>query len=190
MVWDFNKKNPTQEQYEALDLLLGILKEEFTWATVKPHRSRWSNCPWKYFDQTKIWIQAKTNKIWEYVLSRYYSPEPNQKAYFKGSYLADVKMNCWLNKDWTAWDCSHTANWYELKRWDEGFVWACPQRLKGKKIQIDMGFWKQDFYCADVWSAIIWNRLDIRAWYGQEWYDNIKQGKVRNTGVAKIYINQ
>jgi 3D (Asp-Asp-Asp) domain-containing protein len=40
-------------------------------------------------------------------------------------------------------------------------VGACPQWLKGKRIQIDMGFGKQDFYCADVGSAIIGNRLDI-----------------------------
>lgn len=190
LIGNFNNTKPTKEQYEALTLLLEILKSQFTWAVVKPHRAWWSSCPWKYFDQTQIWIQAKTNKIWEYVLSRYYSPEPNQTAYFKWSYIEDVKMNCWLNKDWTPSDCSHTANWYKLKKGDEWLIWACPQWLKWKHIQIDMWFGKQDFYCADVWSAIIWNRLDIWAWYGQEWYDNIKQGKVKNTGTAKIYLSK
>jgi len=190
LIWNFNENKPTQEQYEALGLLLDVLKELFTGAVVKPHRAWGSNCPWKYFDQTQIWIQAKTNKIGEYILSRYYSPEPNQTEYFKGSYLADVKMNCWLNKDWTAWDCSHTANWYKLKEWEEWLVGACPQWLKWKHIQIDMGFGKQDFYCADVGSAIIGNRLDIWCWFWETWYNWIKNWTCKNTGTAKIYLSK
>jgi 3D (Asp-Asp-Asp) domain-containing protein len=53
-----------------------------------------------------------------------------------------------------------------------------------------MGFGKQDFYCADVGSAIIGNRLDIWSWYWHTWYDNIKQGIVKNTGKAKIYLSK
>lgn len=205
LIGNFNKTKPTKEQYEALDLLLDVLKTQFTWAVVKPHRGRWASCPWKLFDQTQIWIQEKTNKIWEYVLSRYYSPEPNQTEYFnwakydwgfdsnwkeyckkiadKGwnDYGSNKCMNCWV------WSCKTTAT-TTLTNDMIWKIWACPQWLKWKHIQIDMWFGKQDFYCADVGSAIIGNRLDIWAGYGEEWYWNIKNWVVKNTGSAKIYI--
>lgn len=190
LVWDFNKEKPTQAQYDALNILLWVLTDTFTGAEIKPHRSRWSSCPGKYFDKNKITepINYETT-LWKYVLSRYYSPQEWQSNYFH-TYIDDVKMNCWLNKDWTAWDCSHTANGTLLTNEMIWKVGACPERLKWKTIQIDMWFGKQDFYCVDVWSAIKGNRLDIWCWYWQVWYDNIKNWVCKNTGIANIYLTK
>jgi hypothetical protein len=45
LIGNFNNTKPTQEQYEALDLLLDILKGQFTRAVVKPHWAWGASCP-------------------------------------------------------------------------------------------------------------------------------------------------
>lgn len=197
LIGNFNKEKPTNEQYESLNVLLWVLTDVFTGAEVKPHRAWWASCPWKYFDQNMIadfLKQIIVKKpivwwVWNYVLSRYYSPNATQTDYFK-TYLADVKMNCWLNKDWTAWDCSHTADGTLLTNEMAWKVGACPEWLFGRDIWIDMWFGKQEFKCVDKGSAIVWNRLDIWCGYGQDWYSAIKNWVCKNTGTAKIYLSK
>jgi len=193
LIGNFNNEKPTQEQYDALNILLWALTETFTGAEVKPHRWRWASCPGKYFDQkqisdflSKIITPTKSNNgsVWTYVLSRYYSPEKWQDKYFKGSYESDKAMNCGPG------DCSTTANGHVLQKGEAGMVGACPEWLFGKTIYIDMGFWKQEFRCIDRGSAIIGNRIDIRAGYWNTGYYNIKNWVVKNTGTAKIYLKK
>lgn len=199
LVWNFNNEKPSQEQYDALNILLWVLKSNFTWAVVKPHRAWGASCPWKYFDQNQIsWYlnnniplpTIKDGSIWTFVLSRYYSPQDWQTDYFQWNIRNEVKMNCWISPKVLKLsdNCIYPSNWEQLKPEMAWLVGACPEWLFNKTLIIDMWFGKQEFRCIDKWWAIVWNRLDIRAWFWQVWYDNIKNWTVHNTGKAKVRI--
>lgn len=193
IVWDFNISKPSEEQYIQVAKLVIDIQSRHTWIQIRWHKDFASkNCPWVNFDfeyLNRVIERLKQPEYEIYNASRYYSPEQNQTAYFRWSYIEDVKMNCWLNKDWSPWDCSHTANGHKLQPNEVWYIWACPKEYKGRRIQIDRGYWKQNFYCADVGSAITAKRIDIWCWYGQIWYDNIKQNKCTGQGEIKVYLN-
>lgn len=100
-----------------------------------------------------------------FVVTAYYSPLPNQKYYFKGSYEADMK----LNGRWVAW-----ASWKPVFAW----MFAAPKRYSfWTKIYLE---WIWVWEVADRWWAIVstdpsesrwyqYDRIDIWMWHGEEW---------------------
>jgi hypothetical protein len=118
-------------------------------------------------------------------LSRYYRPIPGQQKYAKGSYQADLQMNC-------GWDCQHTSSWHPLKAEDAWIVAACPPTLAfGTKLRIfyEWGGTK-DIVCLDRWSAIQNRRLDLRCGIGDDWYNSIFTGGVTEcpAGHVEVFI--
>lgn len=143
--------------------MLWILTQIFTWAEIKPHRSRWSSCPWKYFNKNKIIAVSKNRYLWKYNLTRYYSPQPNQDRYFMGkTYEQDVITNCWANAIWND-GCSYPANWVKLKDSDALKVVACPAEFPlGTRFEIKWYWWVT---CVDRGWDIKTGRLDLWAGY-------------------------
>ncbi len=100
-----------------------------------------------------------------FVVTAYYSPLPNQKYYFKGSYEADMK----LNGRWVAW-----ASWKPVFPW----MFAAPKSYSfGTKIYLE---WIWVGEVADRWWAIVstdptesrwyqYDRIDIWMGHGEEW---------------------
>ena len=175
IAWNFNNEKPSEEQYKALNVLLWVLTQIYSWAEIKPHRSWNSNCPWKYFDKNKIDIVWKKWFLWIYDMTRYYSPEQWQPRYFMWkTYEQDVITNCWASAIWNNW-CSIPANNIKLKDSDSQKVVACPWELPlWTKLEIKDYWWVT---CVDRWSAIKWKRLDLWAWYGMKWLEYIEQVK-------------
>jgi len=97
-----------------------------------------------------------------FVVTAYYSPLPDQKAYLKGNYEAEKRLN-W---EWIAW-----ASWKKVFSW----MLAAPKTYRfGTKIYLEwLGIWSVE----DRWGAIVsaWNRwyksdrIDIWMWYWDEW---------------------
>ncbi len=100
-----------------------------------------------------------------FVVTAYYSPLPNQKYYFKGSYEADMK----LNGRWIAW-----ASWKPVFPW----MFAAPKSYSfWTKIFLE---WIWVWEVADRWWAIVstdptesrwyqYDRIDIWMGHGEEW---------------------
>jgi hypothetical protein len=191
LVWNLNDAKPSPEQYEALNVLLSVLTQVFTWAEVKPHRSRWSTCPGKYFDKLEIkdylYISdkpvKKNNLLWTYTISRYYSPEPWQDHYFGWkTYAQDVTTQC------GAWaignnGCSYPADWHRLNDSDILRSIACPAQFPlGTRFNIKGWWWVT---CVDRGWSIINRKLDLRAWYGIDWLKTI-EGTKRPAGDVTV----
>jgi len=182
LIWKMNEHKPSKEQYEALNLLLIILKSQFTWAAVKWHRWRWASCPWKLFDQSLIWEYKKTSKpvvsssiTWVYNITRYYSPVQWQDHYFMWkTYSQDVTTNCWYSAIWNN-NCMYPAKWWILTAEDAWRVVACWQQFPAyTKFKIR---WYWRVTCRDRWWAIAWKRLDLRVWYWMTWLNVIENTK-------------
>lgn len=123
--------------------------------------------------------------VGKYHLSRYYWPVEWQKKYAKGSYQADLQMNC-------GGSCEHTASWHPLTPADAGIVMACPPNFEfGTKLRLvyEWGGTK-DVVCLDRWGAIQWRRLDMRSGKGDEWYNNIFTTGVTITpaGYVEVFV--
>ena len=108
---------------------------------------------------------------------------PNQTRYYLWrTYAEDFSINC-------QWNCLRTANWHELKAWEEWKVWACPADFLNKTIYIE---WYWEFKCVDRWGAIVKRgnivRVDIRSWIWMDWLINIEQNKVYNPWDREGYI--
>lgn len=100
-----------------------------------------------------------------FVVTAYYSPLPNQKYYFKGSYEADMR----LNGRWIAW-----ASWKPVFPW----MFAAPKSYSfWTKIFLE---WIWVWEVADRWWAIVstdptesrwyqYDRIDIWMGHGEEW---------------------
>lgn len=100
-----------------------------------------------------------------FVVTAYYSPLPNQKYYFKGSYEADIKLNGrWLR-------------WASGKEVFAGMFAAPKSYTFGTKIYLE---WLWVGEVADRWWAIVstnpeesrgyeYDRIDIWMWHGEEW---------------------
>jgi len=103
--------------------------------------------------------------LWVYNISRYYTPVPNQEKYYLGrTYEEDLAMN-------TSWDPYVTADGYRLSAKDAHKVVACPQPMKmGTKLFIE---WIGNVVCHDRWGAIKNKRIDLWAWVGTEWMNNV-----------------
>lgn len=98
----------------------------------------------------------------KFIVTAYYSPQPNQNFYLRGNYEDEVILN------------------WEGKRWASGksvYPWmlAAPKTYKfWTKIYLDwVWIWTVD----DRWWAIVgsgsrgydWDRIDIWMWYWDEW---------------------
>lgn len=163
IVWDFNKTEPTEEQYSMVWQLIEWITEKHPWIEVKLHRDfQPHTCPWKLFDVGKVVTTKKL--IWEFSLSRYYSVMPNQKRYYNGrTYEEDFKINC-------QWDCLYTANWHKLTDDDMYKSVACPKEYPlWTKIYLE---WIGEVICNDRGWAINGNRLDMWCWIGDKALDN------------------
>lgn len=116
-----------------------------------------------------------------YGISRYYSPMPGQSSYYLNrSYEKDKEMNCWHG------DCLDTANGYILKPEDAHKVIACPSNFD---------FWTR-FFIEDIWEVVCYDRggaiknkrLDLWAWIGEEWLDNVYKYARLYAGQKKVYL--
>ena len=95
-------------------------------------------------------------------VTAYYSPLPNQKAYIKGNYAAEVRMN------------GQGIRWASWKRVFSGMLAAPGKYRFGTKIYLK-GLWIWEV--ADRWGAIVqaWqrnfkhDRIDVWVGYGDEW---------------------
>lgn len=168
-----------------------LVNLRFDFETVNPNSA-------KLLEQRKQDQIDRSNwYLWQYTLTRYYSPVLWQRRYYT-SLEADIKMNCW----WGEWltveqaifwckfpaDAKNNTPKYELKESEVGSVYACPPNLKlGSKIKLVFPWWTVYGTCRDRWWAIKWHRLDARCWYGDEALDNIYWNKWCYTGKAKIY---
>jgi len=185
LVWNFNKEKPTQEAYEALNILLQVLRTQFPDAKIKPHRSWWSTCPGKYFDPLKAGIIVDKNKpttikksngiTGYYEITRYYSPIKWQERYYKWkSYEADVTMNCWASNIWNSW-CLFPAFWWILTNEEAGLMVACWEQFPSyTKFKIEWYWWVT---CRDRWWAIKWKHLDLWMWIWMQWLEAIEKIK-------------
>jgi 3D (Asp-Asp-Asp) domain-containing protein len=106
---------------------------------------------------------------WVYNLSRYYTPVEWQDSYFNGSYEADFNMNC-------SWDCTITANGTKLTNDLVEKIASCPPTYPlWTKLRIEDWI---EVTCVDRGWSIEGKRLDVWAWLGIDWLNNIKQNKV------------
>lgn len=92
-------------------------------------------------------------------------------------------MNC-------AGNCLTTADWHQLIDEDAWRVVACPKEIPlGTKIYIE-DYWTVT--CHDRWWAIKKTgssyHIDIRAWAGMTWLNNIEQNIVYNPWTRKGYL--
>lgn len=191
LVGSFNKTKPTEEQYEALNMLLTILKQQFTGANVQWHWWWWSSCPWKLFDKNKIidsvlplkvywpdWdlmLEKKNPLLWAYEVTRYYSPEQWQEKYYAGkTYEQDVTMNCGASAIGND-GCLQPAYWPKYTNEDAKWSVACGSQFPAyTKFKIKDYGWVT---CRDRGSAIVGKKLDLWMWFGMTGLNNINNIK-------------
>lgn len=111
---------------------------------------------------------------WYFEMSRYYVPEPNQTSYapYDISYEAALQRNC-------GWDCKNMAG-KKTEYSDINKSIACPKEYKlwDKFRMVDDAWYERLVTCTDRGGDIKNKRLDLFAWFGEEWYQNIRQNKV------------
>jgi 3D (Asp-Asp-Asp) domain-containing protein len=160
-------------------MLLNILKQQFTWAKVLPHRNWWSSCPGKNFDKNRIiesflplkvnspdWslmLEKKNPLLWTYNMTRYYSPIQWQDHYYKWkTYAQDVTTNCWSSAIWNN-GCLTPAYWWILTNEETWRVVACWSQFPPyTKFNIKWYWWVT---CKDRGSSIIGKDLDLWVWF-------------------------
>lgn len=211
MVGDSNVNYHTPKQYETLRTLIGWIKQkypkselkyrkDFLQTTPETWKQRYKNCPGKNFD-----YDFMNKKTITFHLSRYYSPEPNQKRYlsdktwyisekytndyirmwYKQWYEWDVCMNCWcsLEGEKKLYDCTVPADWQKLRPEWAWTVIACP-----KEYKLGTMFYLDDIgvtICRDRGWAIVGNRLDIWLWY---WDTALDSRNNKYTGKKQWYV--
>ncbi len=185
IVWDFNKTEPTEEQYSMVWQLIEWIKEKYPDMEVKFHRDfQPHSCPWRNFDIDKV-VKKKQNKLevkeWWYLgqfsLSRYYSVMEWQSRYYNGkTYEEDFKMNC-------HWDCLRTANWTQLTDELMYKTVACPPEIwLWTELYVE---WVGIVKCNDRWSAIKNKRLDMWCGIGDDALNNWSKCP---TGKRNVYL--
>lgn len=111
---------------------------------------------------------------WYFNMTRYYAPVSWQSTYepYSHSYEEALTMNC-------GWDCGKMA-WKKTEYSDTNKVVSCPMEYKlGQILRIvDDSWYERLVKCADRWGAIHWKKLDLFAWIGEEWLQNMIQNKV------------
>ena len=196
--WDFNKTEPTEEQYKEVEKLIEEIRKKY-WNDIKilwhgelDLEHTW--CPWKKLDMERIIgtkkeetidlidgskkqetepMLQKKDRLILFSLSRYYSPMQWQKKYYANrTYEADVTMNCWASAIWNN-GCLYPASWIEYTNENKNKSVACPKEYPiGTKIELVVGWGSIIVTCEDRWSAIIKNRLDMYCWLGMWALDN------------------
>ena len=167
---NFTKEDPTPQQLRALRSLVSRLDSQFNFTEIAGHKNYSpTSCPG---DRLLSKITDLIRITWkEYQVSRYYTPIPGQKRYYRDSYEADFKVNC-------QGDCLVTANGYHLKPEDAYKVAACPPEMPfGTKLDFE----GMVITCVDRGSAIKGDRIDIWAGIGMTGLNNIltrKAGKM------------
>ena len=112
-----------------------------------------------------------------FLLSRYYTPVPDQERYYRDSYEADFAVNC-------HGDCFKTACGIDLRNVQPFTVAACPPEYMhhGEMRKLECGT-KLDVEglgvvtCVDKGGAIKGNRLDIYAGAGNDGLNAILTSK-------------
>lgn len=117
----------------------------------------------KIYDDDQRPVEAFYTRPW--IVTRYYTPVPNQRRYYGKSFEQDFKINC-------QGDCLVTASGYRLSQKDEFKIAACPKELKfGTVIELK-GIGKVT--CQDRGRAIKNHRIDVWAGIGDRGVDNIR----------------
>ena len=134
--------------------------------------------------------QEVWKELWEFQLSRYYSPTADQTeslAYEKNRNHT-LMMNCWSTD---VEDCKTAANDYILRPEDAGNVYSCPKEI-AFDTKIKLVFHRGTVYwvCKDRWGKIVNKTLDSRCGYWNKWVRNIKSNIWCVTGKAMIYSLQ
>lgn len=111
-----------------------------------------------------LWIKETfaENDAWYFIVTAYYSPLPDQKHYYTGSYETEVILN---------WKWTHWASGKEVF---SGMLAAPKSYEFGTKIYLE---WLWIWEVADRWGAIVsawvrnntYDRIDIWVWEGDEW---------------------
>lgn len=128
--------------------------------------------------------QQKEKYLWEFILSRYYSPVVGQKKYYTNR-RADLVMNCGGDEK----SCEIPADGLKLQEHEVGVAYSCPPEVPlGSKIKLQFHWWTVYGVCRDRGGAIKDKRLDARCGYWEKWVYNIKKWKWCFTGKAKVYI--
>jgi len=173
-------------QLDAARALVKRLDSALQFERIIAHRDASpTGCPgkWALFQLEDLFRNRDLGTA--YKITRYYSPQPDQLVYFmKKTYLQDVEMNCGLNKDGTAGDCSTTANGYKLKPEDAFKVAACPPDMPFGTMLYIMGI--GEVKCVDRGGAIKDKRIDVWAGYGMDGLRNIARNQV--AGILSVQI--
>lgn len=129
-------------------------------------------------EQMKTIPVVKSDYLWYYFTTRYYTPVRWQKKYYSWSYEQDYSKNC-MN------DCFSTASGHKLVSGDEYKIFACPKDFeRGTKLNIEgvgIGI------CEDRGWSIKNKRLDIWVGIGDEWIKNLASKRASDT-LRRVYI--
>lgn len=213
---NFNEEMPTQEQYDTAKEVIRSIRKKYWELKVYGHGElKWeaTACPGKNFSMNMLRLEwpiidgkLQTNNenkwrlLWNYRLTQYYSPTPDQTYFAYNSTLwrrrtqkEEIMMQCgWrdnLTAEQNARSCQNPANWMTYIEEHKKYHGACPREFALEtKLWIDApGGWRV-FTCVDRWWAINWNKLDIRAWYGNEWLLSIEQWRLWIPQYANVYL--
>jgi len=131
---NFNEGMPPRAQISAMKKVIGELQSVYQGTEVIPHReASATQCPGTHLIE---WIEKeypsekKPGK--KFLLSRYYTPVRGQERYYRDSYEADFKVNCFGN-------CFSPADGGALLTDKDAYkVAACPKSYPfGTKLDIE-----------------------------------------------------
>lgn len=111
---------------------------------------------------------------WYFGMTRYYAPAPNQTSYepYDKTYEDALRRNC-------GWDCTNMAS-KPTKTEDINKTISCPPEYDiGSKFKmIDDAWYERIVTCYDRGGDIKGKRIDLFAWFGENWYQNLRQNRV------------
>ena len=137
--------------------------------------------------------------LWKFRLTQYYSPTADQtnfafshELWRRRTQREEITMQCWRREELSASEnarsCQHPANWMTYIDEHAKHHWACPRQFPlEKKLWIEWPEWWWWFVCVDRWGMINWNKLDIRAWYWNEWLKRIEEWLLWIPQYADVY---
>lgn len=174
---DFTKEKPNDRQLASLRSLVNKLDGIYNFERIIGHKNvpgSPTSCPGMLTD----YLSLRGVEMDIYLLSRYYTPVPNQERYYRDTYEQDFAVNC-------HGDCLVTADGYRLKPDDAYKVAACPPEMPfGTRLAVEgLG----TVTCHDHGSAINGKRLDIWTGVGIDGLRNILESK-RGTGYHAVSV--
>lgn len=195
---NFEVEKPTEEQYQELAWLIKQLRSKYWNIKAYGHGDlEWENtrCPWALFNRKKVSYYLDdapivkpvvmkrdafnwTNPTWchEFIVTRYYSPLPNQSYYSKigwswlrKTYAQEIAMQ----GRWT-----HTSTWLPLKDEYAYKIAACPIKSWSQRwlqLRVLTAWGEKIVECRDTWGSIKGFRVDIWAGFGEKALQSIEK---------------